>query len=212
MADAGMGLEALAEDGDPSGLFTYLDENSGFVSPFAPGVWAVHTGDMPLFTDGVADYNEGLEALSEDGNPATLATSLQSKTTVISSGVFNTPSGASGPGPLMPGSTYEFIIEAEKGQYLSFATMLVHTNDLFLAPSDDGLTLWNGASPVSGDITSNLYLWDAGTEMNEYPGAGIHQPARLNGGVDETMNIQMVNDGFVYPLISDIIKVTITPM
>ena len=52
---------------------------------------------------------------AENGNPSGLATSLGSKTGVISSGAFNTPSGGSGPGPLLPGSSYEFTFDAEEG-------------------------------------------------------------------------------------------------
>ena len=31
--------------------------------------------------------------------------------------------------------------------------------------------------PISGDITSQILLWDAGTEVNEEPGLGPNQPA-----------------------------------
>lgn len=204
MTDPGLGLEALAEDGDPSVLASHLEMNSGYASPLAPGAWAVHSGGMPVFTNGQSDFGEGLEALAEDGDPSTLVGSLMDKTGVKSSGAFNTPSGASSPGALLPGSSYEFTIEASEGDYLSFATMLVHTNDLFFAPSDMGLGI------TSGDITLKIYLWDAGTEINEYPGAGIHQPARLSGGTNENGVVKMVDDGFTYPKVSDAIKVTIT--
>ena len=109
----------------------------------------------------------------------------------------------------MPGESYSFSFEAKGGEYLSFATMLVHTNDLFFAPSRRGIELFNGHMPVEGNITSEIYLWDAGTETNEYPGAGIHQPARLNGGIDENGVVMMVDDGFVYPDTDMVIKVTI---
>jgi hypothetical protein len=209
-----MGLESLAEDGNPGQLNDHLSMSSGLVSPLAPGAWAVHSmGSMVLFTESMADYGEGLEGLAEDGDPSTLGTSLAAKNTVTSSGVFNTPSGSSSPGPLFPGSKYEFTFTAEDGQWLSFATMFVQSNDLFYAiGGESGIQLWSNGVPLSGDVTSMMTFWDAGTEVNEYPGAGLHQPPRINGGTTEAGVVKMVNDGFTYPSVSDVIKVTITPM
>jgi hypothetical protein len=75
-----------------------------------------------------------------------------------------------------------------------------------------GISLWNGNIPTFGDVTSQVKLWDDGTEVNEYPGAGNHQPARGPGGMVESENIMVVNDGFTYPTINSLIKVTITPL
>jgi hypothetical protein len=213
MADYGSGLKELAEGGDPSVLATHLDMNSGYVSPLAPGAWAVHSSSvMPIFMIGNPDLGEGLEDLAENGDPTALAASFLGKSGITSSGAFNTPVGASGPGALLPGNTYEFTFEAEEGEHLSFATMLVHSNDLFYSPSETGIPLYTGGSPLSGNITSNIMLYDAGTEVNELPGVGFHQPARLNGGVDENGNVTIVNDGFTYPAVSSVVKITITPM
>jgi len=43
--------------------------------------------------------------------------------------------------------------------------------------------------------------------LNEYPGAGIHQGA---GGSDENANVMMLNDGFNWPAVSDVFKITIS--
>ena len=52
--------------------------------------------------------------------------------------------------------------------------MFVHSNDLFYAPADNGMALWDaGGFLKTGDVTSEFMLWDAGTEMNEEPGEGI---------------------------------------
>lgn len=213
MADYGFGLEELAEVGDPSSLGAHLDMNSGYVSPLAPGAWALHASSAtPIFNFGSPDYGEGLESLAEDGDPSSLATSLIGKDGVTQSGAFNTPVGASGPGALLPGNSYEFTFDAEEGDYLSFATMLVQSNDLFFSPSDAGIPLFSGGTALSGDITSSIMLYDAGTEVNELPGVGLHQPARLNGGDDENGNVTIVNDGFTYPAVSSVVKITITPM
>ena len=206
------GMEGLAEDGSNQTLADDLTAGTGYVSPFAPGVFVVHgEGEMPLFVNGQSDLGEGLEALAEDGDPSTLDGTLKGGPGFTATGVFNTPEGAGGPGPLLPGNSYTFSFEAEEGDYLNFATMLVHTNDLFYAFDDDGIALFSNGNAVEGDVTSNVQLWDAGTEVNEYPGAGNNQPARggANSGADENGNVQPVNDNFTYPTVNSAIRVTI---
>lgn len=210
---ASAGLEALAEDGNNAMMLEGIASNTGYASPFAPGVWAVHNqGVTPIFTANEADRAAGLEALAEDGDPATLATAVEALTGVSNSGVFNTPDGASAAGPLMPSNTYSFTFDAEDGDYLSLATMLVHTNDLFYAFKGTGIPLFENGTAISGDVTGSLELWDAGTEINEYPGAGNYQPARggAASGPAESGVVKIVDDSFVYPANSDAIKVTIS--
>ena len=138
------GLEGLAEDGNNGILGDEFRDGTQYTSPFAPGVFAIHkSGIAPLFNDGSADRGEGLEGLAEDGDPGPLATSLSNNSDVSASGVFNTPTGASSPGPLLPGGTYTFTFDAEEGDYLSFATMLVHTNDLFYGFDEGGIALFD---------------------------------------------------------------------
>jgi hypothetical protein len=212
--DLGLGLEALAEDGDPSELATALASQSGLVTPFAPGVWAVHVANDPLFTAGQSDRGEGLEALAEDGNPADLNEALANRQGVIRSGVFNTPVGAAGPGPLLPGEAYEFSFAATPGDYLSLATMFVQSNDLFYAPDGAGIVLFDAAgTPLNGDITGQIGLWDAGTEVNQQPGFGADQAPRqagANSGAAENGVVQPVADGLTYPAVNDTIRVIIT--
>ena len=130
------------------------------------------------------------------------------------SGIFNTPVGADGPGPLTPGSAYEFTFVARPGDRLSFATMYVQSNDLFLAPGDTGIALFtDDRQPISGDVTDQIGLWDAGTEVNEEPGVGANQAPRqaaANTGADEGGTVRLVDDGFAYPTIADIVRITIT--
>jgi hypothetical protein len=213
-AMASMGMERIAEDGDPAMMNTNLAANSGYVSPFAPGVFLTSAnGSMPLFIEGSADFGDGLESLAEDGDPGSLMAALGSNAEVSTSGVFNTPSGSTSPGPLMPGQSYTFSFTAIDGENLNFATMLVQSNDLYFGFADQGIDLFINGTPVSGDMTTNVSLWDAGTEVNEYPGAGNNQPLRQGGantGADENGNVIVVSDGFTYPLVNSMIKVTIT--
>jgi len=209
MADESMGDEEMM---DHTHTFTVRIENLSVV--LAPGVWAVHTEPGVLFTDGEADRGDGLEALAEDGSPSALDSALEGYMGVLDHGVFNTPVGMSESGTAAPGETYEFSFVASPGAYLSFATMSVQTNDLFYAPDGAGIPLFDAdLRAVRGDITDQISLWDAGTEVNQAPGEGADQGARQaapNTGADEGGAVQIVNDGFTYPDTADAIRVTIT--
>ena len=101
---------------------------------------------------------------------------------------------------------------------LAFATMFVQSNDLFYGPAISSIDLFPGGNPVSGDITGQINLYDAGTEVNEEPGIGPNQAPRQTGpntGPDENGSVLLisdVSDGFTYPAVADIIKVTVTAM
>ena len=208
LADRGDGLEAIAEDGNPAGLAEVLASQTGVTTVLAPGIWTVHTEDDPLFTAGEADRGEGLEGIAEDGNPGDLAAALDG----TNSGVFNTPVGAEGPGPLPPGGSYEFTLVAEPGDWLSFATMFVQSNDLFYAPDGRGIPLFSGRFTRGGNVTHLVDLWDAGTEVNQIPGMGADQAPRQAGpdtGEDENGVVDLVADGFSYPSVRSSIRVTV---
>jgi len=57
--------------------------------------------------------------------------------------------------------------------------MFAQSNDLFFAPEPNGIPLFDAAGRArSGDSPDSIVLWDAGTEMNEQPGAGPNQAPR----------------------------------
>ena len=212
-ADRGDGLEALAEDGNPASLIEALRADTGVPAILAPGAWAVHSRTSPFFADGEMDRGDGLEGLAEDGDPSGLAAAAATRAGVVSTGVFSTPVGADGPGPLLPGGSYQFTVTAKAYQRLSFATMYVQSNDLFYAPMGGGVALFQGLRPVYGNFSDQVYLWDAGTEVNQAPGYGPDQAPRQSGpdtGSDEGGQVQMVDDGFFYPMVGHDIRVTIT--
>lgn len=134
----------------------------------------------------------------------------------VSSGVFSIPVGASSPAPAFPGDSYSFEFSAAPGMKLSFATMFVQSNDLFYAPDENGIDLFdNSGMQISGDITSQLKLWDSGTEINEEPGLGGNQAPRQSGAnsgdMDPDNMIRMAMDEFNnLPAVSDVIKVTLS--
>ena len=205
--DYGKGLKNLAEMGNPGPLSDHLKMYSGYVSPVAPVLWVVHEkGEMPIFTKGDMDRGLGLGLLAETGNPHELETNLINMG--YNAGAYAIPDGSDTPGPLFPGDKYTFSFDAKPGQYLSIASMLGKSNDEFFAFGDSGIKLAFGNDME--DITSEVWLWDAGTEVNEYPGAGIHQGGPEgpdeNGYVKPLMH---VDDGFWWPKASQVVKVTI---
>lgn len=204
MLDYGMGLEDLAEMGNAAPLGEYLSMHSGYVSPVAPFLWVLHDKkDMPIFTNNSPDYGSGLEVLAETGNPGPLFNSLTAAG--YTTGFQATRDGGLGDGPLFPGQKYVFMIEGHVGQSLSFASMLGASNDEFFSTGDEGIKLSNGTAEK--DITHFFGIYDAGTEVNEYPGAGLHQGGPE--GTDEMGNARMLDDEFNWPEASQVIKVTI---
>lgn len=197
---------------------TTLRSASGATAPApnSPGLWVVHTSRHPVFKAGELDRGAGLEAQAEDGDPSKLAASVKKAKGVAASGVFDTPVGDDKPGPALPGKAYHFTFQASPGDRLTVTSMFGQSNDLFYATGDDGIALFEKGAPIQGDITSRLQLWDAGTEVNEEPGFGPNQAPRQSGpntGPSErkpVRRIEDVKDGFAYPSVDQVIRVTIS--
>lgn len=183
--------------------------------PISPGVWVVHTQADPLFAASQPDRGLGLEDVAEDGAPARLADALQSQVGVRAAGAFTTPLGDTGPGPATPGKRFVLGFVAVRGDKLSLATMFVPSNDLFYAPDGAGIDLFHASGrPVAGDVTVQLRLWDAGTELNQEPGLGPDQVQRQGapdtGAADPDARVRPVADGYSYPNVIQVLRLTIT--
>lgn len=169
---------------------------------FAPGAWAVHDADEPIFTSGAADRAAGLESLAEDGDPSKLAASLRKRDSVATTDTFDLPDSEYAAGVVRPGASFMFEITAIPGQRLSFAGMYAQSNDVFLATPPEGMALFDTAGePRSGDVTADLQLWDTGSEVNQEPGIGADQAPRQaapNTGQDERGLVRRLDDGFSY--------------
>ena len=186
--DDGMSEETMEDnvsEGHMPTSFTVTIQNTSdsavLPTPLAPGVFVIHGAPEVIFTAGEVDRGAGLEELAEDGDPSGLVTSLATVSTVSATGSFAVPDGAAEAGPALPGSSYSFSFEATPGEYLSFATMFVQSNDWFFAPAASGIGLFDGDAPLEGDITELVLLWDAGTEVDETPGEGPNQAPRQAG-------------------------------
>jgi hypothetical protein len=142
--------------------------------------------------------------------------------TVLKSGIqaqkLNGTSGA-----LAPGDAYEVTFTAGKKQSVSFAAMFGESNDWFFAPGPAGIALYDAAgNPVSGDVTSQVSLWNAGTEIDQEPAVGDatgpKQPSPDFGAPDPDPNVReipldvVLSDGthFARPATNQMIKVTLT--
>lgn len=184
--------------------------------PFAlsPGMFVLNAKDGFLFKEGRPAVN-GLEAQAEDGNPSELVKELENMHHSSSlHGIFNTPVGAMGPGPIGPGAAYEFTFNATPGMKLFMIQMFGQSNDLFYANAAGVVLFDSKGKPVGGDITSKLILWDAGTELNQELGVGPDQAPRqksVNTGAAENGKVHRAKDSVFYMKTSELLSVTVTP-
>ena len=195
-----------------------MTASNGQKFPFAlsPGMFVLSDKSAALFTEGKPARKNGLEMQSEDGDPSGLVASLASMHHSSNlHGVFNTPVGAMAAGPIRPGDSYEFTLTAAPGMKLFMTQMFGQSNDWFYAPGPNGIALFDAkGAPVSGDITNQLYLWDAGTEKDEEIGIGPNQGPRQKGtntGEAENGVVHRVKDERWVGKNTEFFRITITP-
>jgi len=155
----------------------------------------------------------GLKAQAEDGNPGILSNQLLTRVGSTFMGIFNKPVGSDMPAPILPGGSFEFTFQAAEGMKLNLVSMFGQSNDLFYAPKQSIALFDANGNPLTGDITGDISLWDAGTEVNQAPGIGPDQAPRQKAagqGTRENAVVAPVKDGFVYPNTKDVLRVTIT--
>lgn len=223
MALVALSVSALAQHGGKGEVkFTVRVENvsqeqtakDGTKWPFAlsPGLYVLHNRDVRLFREGLPAVN-GLQELAETGNPGVIVKVLEGREH-MGHGVFNTPVGADKPGPIGPGGAYEFSFTASPGMRLSLAMMFGQSNDWFYAPKRQGIDLFTNGKPLSGDITNDFMLFDAGTEVNEEPGVGPNQGPRQktpDAGAREHGKVHAEKTSSFFTRNGELFKITITP-
>src|ERR687892_337303 len=95
-----------------------MTASNGEKFPFAlsPGMFVLSEKKAALFTEGRPARKNGLEMQAEDGDPSGLVDSLVAMHHGTNlHGVFNTPVGAMAAGPIRPGESYEFTVNAVPG-------------------------------------------------------------------------------------------------
>ena len=202
--DKGRGLKTLAQTGNPGDLYSWITPLLGVATPLSPVVYLVSGKDTVIFDSGMV-AGKGLKYLAEDGNPTPLNDSLTAR---------GNSSMVKGTTVVLPGANTSFSITLSQGQKLYFVSMYGQSNDVFFGTSPHGLDLWPmGGNLMTGDITNSIKLWDAGTEVHEYPGYGPNQAPRQSApgmGTQENLPVSALNDGYVYGQLNRLISVMCT--
>jgi len=155
-----------------------------------------------------------LTACKKEGHPGGAAPQIETLTVenvlqsqpLVESGTFQ---GTGSPALILPGQSTTITFSAAKGEALSFATMYGWSNDLFFAPANPGILVYdNNGNPIDGDVSSQIKLWDNGTRINQPPGATVNHP-----GTADNKNITEVNgtdaQGNTYLPASQLVKATL---
>jgi hypothetical protein len=134
---------------------------------------------------------------------------------LVAFGILDTPAGAAMPGAARPGAAFEGELTALPGDRLSFATMFGMSNDWFFATDPDGIELFNAdASPMTGDVTHMVNIYDTGSELDEElaigPNTGPQQPSFDSGLADPIRQVRAVAARYPFPA-STHLRVTLTP-
>ena len=204
------GLTNIAEAGDNSKLWAYVQTVTGIFTPLSPVLVVVYNGiDNPIYKVGEADRGQGLKFLAQRGVPDTLAAYLKGVKGVKA--VYNL--AATGTRVLLPvingaaGSKVSQDIKVQKGDRLAIATMYGFSNDWFFASTGNGVD-----ATVTGDISSSMQLYNDGTAVDQFPGAGVTQFNLAGTPLVENVPISVVpnpNAFTTLPSIPNIIKVTL---
>ena len=125
---------------------------------------------------------------------------------LVESGTFQ---GTGTPPVILPGQSVSIQFSAAKGEALTFATMYGWSNDLFFAPANPGILVYDAqGTPIEGDVSAQIKLWDNGTRMNQKPGASVNHP-----GIADIKNITEVKgvdaQGNTYLAASALVKATL---
>lgn len=204
------GLTSIAEAGDNAPLSTYVSSITGIFTPLSPVLVVVYNGiDNPIYKIGENDRNEGLKELAQQGNAAILAASLKSKNGVKAVYVLPAPN-TTVLLPIIddqPGSSVSQEISVMEGDRLAIATMYGFSNDWFFATGADGI------DPLKkGNASDGVALYDNGTAIDQFPGAGVTQFNLAGTPLTESKPIAAVpnpNEFTKLPAITDIIKITL---
>lgn len=189
------------------------------IVPLSPPVFAIFTGDDPMFKEG-DKANLATERIAEDGAFNEMVAILIAADNVKSSMAVPSPDGPDMGGALFNGENSSFTFTANsEDDRLQFMTMMVQSNDWFYSFEDGGIELFDeDGNPVSGEQTVNVRLYDAGTEEDTAPGTGpdqkpVQNPDALDQGPKEDEDIELAtsrHSSFTIPSNASVIKVTIS--
>ena len=141
-------------------------------------------------------------------NTITIENVLDSKP-LVESGTFM---GEGTPPVVLPGQTVSFSFYAAKNQYITFASMYGWSNDLFFAPANPGIKLYDDmGTPITGDVSSQIKLWDNGTRVNQAPGMNVTHPGTAEATIKNIKEISGTDDfGNTYLPASQLMHASLT--
>ena len=108
-----------------------------------------------------------------------------------------------GKAPVGPGEKVTTQYKADDTDKLAFVTMFGFSNDWFYA-NERALS-----AKMSGNVTGTTALFDSGTGVDQFPGAGNRQA--LFGGTPqaESKAISKVGNEFPVPAVNKVLRITI---
>jgi hypothetical protein len=171
-------------------------QNGTYLTP----VWVgFHNGAFDTFDSGLA-ASIALERLAEDGDTAPLSSAF------ALSGNGSQDATLMGPaGPIAPGQTTSMLFSvdpfAATGMYMSYASMVIPSNDAFIANGNPmAIEIFNPAGGFVGGtfIVMGSMVWDAGTEVNDEAPMNTAFLGQMapNTGVTEN-GVVMLHPGFI---------------
>ncbi|REC64349.1 hypothetical protein DRF65_01895 [Chryseobacterium pennae] len=187
----------IAQMGNIDKMKAKLNANTGIMTGLSPALVVIYRGDKnPIYELGKMDNGMGLKEIAQTGNVSKLQNSLKSFPGI--KGIY-----VAGNAPVPPGNKIMTKFTADQGDKIAYATMFGFSNDWFYA---------NEASidaTVKGDLSSKTTLFDSGTGVDQYPGAGNRQA--LFGGTPQSENMVISKVGTQYPVpaVQNVIKVTV---
>jgi hypothetical protein len=164
---------ALAETGGTAATYHVTIQNLATGQPLSPPVVATHQRGISMFTVGNRAIPE-LESIAEGGNQIPMLEMFQASaltTSAIDIGMPLTPAGTTVGGF---SDSVSFVIEAQPGDRLSMATMLICTNDGFTGLDAAHL-------PAHGSRVYLIAGYDAGSEDNTEASTDIVDPCSALG-------------------------------
>ncbi|MEP7257526.1 MAG: spondin domain-containing protein [Flavitalea sp.] len=204
------GLTNIAETGDNAPMNTYLTGITGIFTPLSPIMVVVYNGtENPFYKVDENDRGQGLKELAQKGNADILAAFLKTKTGIKNVYVLKEPTttvllpkinGA-------PGGQVSQVLNIADGDRIAVATMYGYSNDWFFASTGNDID-----GKLKGDLSSIMGLFDNGTAINQFPGAGITQFNLAGTPLTESKLIQAVpnpNAFTTLPALTNMIKVSL---
>ena len=183
---------------------------AGIFTPLSPVLVVIYNGsENPFYKTGENDRGEGLKEIAQKGNADVLAAALMAKPGVKKVYVLKEPTTT----VLLPkingaaGGKVSQQLTVSEGDKIAIATMYGFSNDWFFATTGKDIN-----ATQKGDVSSSIGLFDDGTAINQFPGAGITQFNLAGTPLSESKPIQAVPNpnGFTtLPAINNIIKVTL---